>query len=384
MPNKPSSIHFMRVCIANFLFFVSLYMLFPVSPLEMAERLDLPVSQTGLMFLMLTLGMFLIGPFHAYLIDAYKRKRVCLFSFLGMLLTIFAYYFVDTYPQLLALCTLQGVFVGMGTVASITLSIDTIQSGMRSYGNITFSWILRMGMYIGAALGVWLYQWYSYDKLILVSIITGFVGLFFIARLYVPFRAPLVTCFCSTDRFILVRGWLPAINLMGIAFVPGLLLPVFHHHSCNIELLSIDFPFYTFVALGFPLALFLYRLCFNNDKSYMAITTGLILMLLSLLLFDMIPDYIPPFLLGLGLGLVSPEFLMVFIKLSQHCQRGTVLTTHFLAWQTGITAGIAVTCHLLDHATLSLALTWGRITIVASLLFFLLITYQYFKRMRIR
>ena len=74
MPNKPSSIHFMRVCIANFLFFVSLYMLFPVSPLEMAERLDLPVSQTGLMFLMLTLGMFLVGPFHAYLIE--DRKSV--------------------------------------------------------------------------------------------------------------------------------------------------------------------------------------------------------------------------------------------------------------------------------------------------------------------
>ena len=31
-------------------------------------------------------------------------------------------------------------------------------------------------------------------------------------------------------------------------------------------------------------------------------------------------------LMGLGLGLVTPEFLMMFVKLSQHCQRGTANT----------------------------------------------------------
>ena len=67
----------MRVCIANFLFFVSLYMLLPVSPLEMSERLHVPISHTGTMFLMMTVGMLLVGPFHAYIIDAFKRKLVC-------------------------------------------------------------------------------------------------------------------------------------------------------------------------------------------------------------------------------------------------------------------------------------------------------------------
>ena len=144
----------MRVCIANFLFFISLYMLLPVSPLEMSERLDVSVSQTGTMFLMMTLGMLLVGPLYAYLIDTYKRKFVCFFSFLGMLISTFGYYFIQSFPQILTLCTLQGVFVGMGTVASITLAIDTVPSSMRSYGNIAFSWIIRIGMFIGVALGV--------------------------------------------------------------------------------------------------------------------------------------------------------------------------------------------------------------------------------------
>ena len=57
MGNRLWTIHFIRICIANFLLFISLYMLFPVVPAEMADRLGAPVSQTGAMFLLLTLGM---------------------------------------------------------------------------------------------------------------------------------------------------------------------------------------------------------------------------------------------------------------------------------------------------------------------------------------
>ena len=84
MTNHVFTIHFMRRFISNLLLFISLYMLFPVVQVEMADHLGVPVSQTGAMFLLLTLGMFAIGPFHAYLVDAYKRKYVCAFSFATM------------------------------------------------------------------------------------------------------------------------------------------------------------------------------------------------------------------------------------------------------------------------------------------------------------
>ena len=76
-------------------------MLFPVVPAEMADRLGAPVSQTGAMFLLLTLGMFAIGPFHAYLVDAYKRKYVCAFSFAVMIAATAGYGFVNDITQLL-------------------------------------------------------------------------------------------------------------------------------------------------------------------------------------------------------------------------------------------------------------------------------------------
>ena len=57
------------------------------------------------------------------------------------------------------------------------------------------------------------------------------------------------------------------------------------------------------------------------------------------------PVGVPSILLGLGLGLVMPEFLVMFVKLSHHCQRGTANTTHLLASEVGFASGIAVACY---------------------------------------
>lgn len=65
MATKLWTLHFMRICLANLLLFISLYLLYPVLPVMMASRLGVPVSQTGVIFIFFTLAMFFIGPFHA-------------------------------------------------------------------------------------------------------------------------------------------------------------------------------------------------------------------------------------------------------------------------------------------------------------------------------
>ena len=107
MAVKLWTVHFMRICVANLLLFISLYVLFPVLSVEMADRLGVPAAQTGVIFLFFTLGMFLIGPFHAYLVDEYKRKHVLLYSALIMLAAVLGYAFVDGYTKFLLLAAVQ-------------------------------------------------------------------------------------------------------------------------------------------------------------------------------------------------------------------------------------------------------------------------------------
>ncbi|WP_455586041.1 MFS transporter [Bacteroides sp.] len=384
MSNKLWTIHFMRICIANLLLFISLYMLFPVVPVEMADRLGAPVSQTGAMFLLLTLGMFAVGPFHAYLVDAYKRKYVCAFSFAAMIAATAGYAFVSDITQLLLLCFVQGIAFGMATTAGITLAIDITNSNLRSSGNVSFSWAARMGMLIGIALGVGLYQWYDFKILLYVSVIVGLVGIFFVSRVYVPFRAPIVTKLCSSDRFFLPRGWLPALNFILIAFIPGLLLPVFHHSLSDVSISGFEIPFFAIVGVGFLLSVLLARLVYREEKTLRVIILGTSLMMVSLILLEEMPTVVTAILLGLGLGLITPEFLLIFVKLSQHCQRGTANTTHLLAWETGMSLGLAVACYLSVEYSVVSIYHLGRILAPITLLFFVLLTYPYYKKKRVR
>ena len=383
MTNHLWTIHFMRICIANLLLFISLYMLFPVVPVEMADHLGVPVSQTGAMFLLLTLGMFAIGPFHAYLVDAYKRKYVCAFSFATMVAATVGYGFVNDITQLLLLCFVQGIAFGMATTAGITLAIDITNTNLRSSGNIAFSWAARLGMLIGIALGVGLYQWYDFKTLLYVSVIAGLAGIFFVSRVYVPFRAPIVNL-CSSDRFLLLRGWLPAFNLMLIAFIPGLLLPVFHNSLSDVFIGNIEIPFFAIVGVGFLFSVLLARFVYREEKTLRVITLGISLMMVSFILLKELPAIVTAILLGVGLGLVTPEFLLMFVKLSQHCQRGTANTTHLLAWETGMSLGVAAACYLSTESSVDAVYHLGRILTPIALLFFILLTYPYFKKKRVR
>ncbi|MCI6619713.1 MAG: MFS transporter, partial [Prevotella sp.] len=79
--------------------------------------------------------------------------------------------------------------------------------------------------------------------------------------------------------------------------------------------------------------------------------------------------FISPILFGFGIGIIGSRFLLFFIKLTTHCQRGTSQSSFFLAWETGIAVGLFVGCAFLVGKP-SVALLGGvAIAIVALILY---------------
>lgn len=319
--NGLMTLNFWRMCMANLLLFASVYMLFPLLPFLMGRQLGIPVTQTGSMFLVFAAAMFVVGPFHAYLGDEYKRKHVLLYSMFIMLAAMLGYAFVDSYVKLLLLALVQGACFGLATAAGITVAIDITASTRRSAGNMVYAWSARLGMLIGAGLGILLYRLYDFRMVVYLSIAAGVFSMFFVSRVYVAFRAPIGTTMCNIDRFLLPRAWLPAFNMMLIAFVPGVLLP----------------------------------LLFVGD--YIALAALVVLALLTI------------------------PFTRMFVKLSYHCQRGTANTTCHLSMEAGILIGLAVACHLMDTALLYHA---ASVAVILSLFVFVLLAYPYYKKRRVR
>lgn len=382
--------HFVRICVANLLLFVSLYMLYPVLPVVMAERLGVPISGTGLLYLFFVLGMLIVGPFHNYLVDVYKRKSVCMLSFVALMATVAGYAFVRSQSELLILCLVQGVAFGLATTAGVTLAIDITHTSSRSSGNLLFSWAARLGMILGIALGIFLFGVYGFESLLYFSVAVGAMGVLVISGVYVPFRAPIATNICSCDRFLLPRGLLPALNLILIAFVPGMLLPMLLDSPVHVAIGGISVPFFGVAGIGFLLTAVLARLLFRgSNKMWIQIVVGLVLMAgaigaMSQVIFPQVTELLlAAILFGLSLGLIAPEFLIMFVKLSQHCQRGTANTTHLLVWEMGIALGIATACSLNKDSQEEVYLI-GMCSVILSLALFILVTYPYFKRKKVR
>ena len=373
MATKLWTLHFMRICLANLLLFISLYLLYPVLPVMMASRFRCACQSDGSHIYIFYACNVFIGPFHAYLVDVYKRKYICMLSFGVMVAATAGYTLVQNATHLLMLCIVQGVSFGMAATAGITLAIDITNSTFRSAGNVVFSWAARLGMIIGAALGVYLFRTHGFETLLYVAVALGALGILSVSRVYVPFRAPIGMKVCSMDRFLLPRGLIPAFNLILIAFIPGLMLPVLAGAPSDVPVGGETVPFFALVGCGFLLSVLIVKLFFRYDnKMWLQIVVGLVTVIGSMaMLFSPETSWNAPaaVLMGLGLGLVTPEFLMMFVKLSQHCQRGTANTTHLLAWELGVGLGIASACHLHLTANEQAVYRVGLLSAIVSLAF---------------
>ncbi len=331
----------MRMCMANFLFFVSIYTLLPLLPSVMVPQLGISTGEVGGMFLVFAAGMFVVGPFHAYLGDEHKRKHVLIYSILVTLGVTVGYLFVDTYPRLLLLAAIQGGAFGLATTAGITVAIDITTSSRRSAGNMAYTLAARLGMVVGVGAGAWMKMYTEgLGMAVYLSVACGVVSMLFALQVHVAFRAPIGVGYCNFDRFLLLRSWLPAINMVLIAFIPGVLMPM--------------------------------------DGGYSAVFFLIVLLALTI------------------------PFTKMFVKLSHHCQRGTANTTCHLAIEAGVLIGIAVCCLLSDSVEISSTLEDGSriarqllyvdfqliykvagVGIIVASLFFLL-TYRYYKKMKVR
>ena len=98
--------------------------------------------------------------------------------------------------------------------------------------------------------------------------------------------------------------------------------------------------------------------------------SGLILLLASLLILMVYPSSpVSPLLLGASVGIISSRFLLFFVKLSRHCQRGTSQSTYFLGWETGLALGLGMGYGLFTGMRDMLLYTGLGITVIALLMY---------------
>lgn len=327
--------------VADLLLTMSVYVLIPIMPLWLMSTENFSPLETGLSMGAYAVGLYLFGAQCSWLVQRFRRNVVCMWAivFVGLSVALLWYIdglrseFVEFWVILLQRLLLGASFGLAQMVLSSTLIIDTCESYQRTEANHSAAWFARFALSLAPLAGLIAYNLVGFDKVLFGSIGCAVLSLLLIRQVTFPFRAPEEGVHvASLDRFLLPYGLVLFFNLLLITTVVGLVLS-----------LPLNAEFYAILMGGFLLALLAQRFVFRDAELKSEIISGLFLLLAALLILMVYPaSPIAPLLMGLSVGIIGSRYLLFFIKLSRHCKRGTSQSTFFLAWETGITLGLAL------------------------------------------
>ena len=342
---------FWRLCFANLLLMSSVYMLIVGIPSYMlSEGYD--SQSVGLVLGAYGIGIFLLGGCCSYLVQRYRRNHVCQWAILGVVVCIALFYYLEMFLHLkvdlwmmIAARIVLGACLGLAqmTLAS-TLIIDTCESFQRTEANYITSWFARFALAIGPVVAVAVGDSFDYKYVFPVAGVTALIAFVLVMRAKFPFKAPAEHLpKWSLDRFFLPQGFPLFVNIVMIMTVVGIILSFPHSLACYLTMMA-----------GMVLAVIAEKYAFADADLKSEVIAGLIMMGAALLVAlshssQSSIEFFAPALLGLGVGIIGSRFLLFYIKLAKHCQRGTSMSSFFLSWEGGLSLGLFLGFFLADH-----------------------------------
>ena len=358
---------FWLMAISSLLLTMSVYMLVPVMPQWLMQTENFTPEETGWSMGVFALGLYLFGGPCSWLVQRFRRNVICMHAVMTVGLAIGLLWYIDGLRSefvefwiiLLQRLVLGAAFGLAQMVLSSTLIIDTCESFQRTEANFSASWFARFALSLGPLAGLVTYQ-FGFHVVLVTTMALAAVVLLLIKIVKFPFRTPEEGVHVmSLDRFFLPHGFALFVNLLLVSIVVGLLLS-----------LPLQPMFYALMMGGFLLALLAQRFVFRDAELKSEVVTGLILMVAALLIMYGYPaSPVSPIFVGLSVGIIGSRFLLFFIKLSRHCQRGTSQSTYFLGWETGLSLGVGLGYLVFYKQTDLLIFTALALTIVALLMY---------------
>lgn len=335
--------------IAVLLLTMSVYMLIPILPPYLLHDGYSPLA-AGAAVGIFGLGVFAFGPFCSYWVQRFKRHQVCLIAMTGVVMCIVLLYELGRLPDgyvelwmILLIRFLMGACFGLAQmVLSSTLIIDNSESFQRTEANYAAAWFARFSLALGPLVALFTAKYAVTSIVLLVAAGFAMSAMLVFNLIKFPFRAPSERMsVCSLDRFFLMQGFPLFLNLMLMTCVVGLLLGWTH-----------SLHFYAAMLLGLILALLSEKYVFQNAELKSETLTGLLLLGVAVLLLitrrQYVVGHLVPALVGGAIGIISSRFLLFFLKLARHCQRGTSQSTFFLSWELGINLGLFLSIGVLN------------------------------------
>ncbi|TGB02677.1 MFS transporter [Halobacillus salinus] len=166
---------FIFLVLANLFTFMSFQMLLPNLP-PYIESIGGSNVQIGLITTTFAFAAILIRPFIGHLLSTRPRKVLVLIGSIALLIMTALYPITQIVTVLLVIRFIHGIAWGWSTTVNGTAAVDLVPRRRVGEGMGYFGLSVTIGMIMAPSLGIYLYQNYTFDLLVWISVGLGIIA----------------------------------------------------------------------------------------------------------------------------------------------------------------------------------------------------------------
>ena len=337
---------FWKISAVNLFTALSVYMLLPVLPLWLSSRLSMSPLQVAIAMAAPGVGVFLFGSMCSFLVQKYRRNKVCITAMALLAATIVAITYVAdsatlieelqlTFASVLVLRLLTGAFFGLAyLVLNSTLVVDCCETAERTLANIVSAWCYRLAMVGGPLIGLLLWHEVGAQNVFYVSAALCLVSAATLWSVNFPFKAPEETVRTfSFDRFLLPSSMALSVPVavVSASLVLVMLSPLTVANS-------------VFLIIGLLAAIPVQHIALNGvGRGWRVFGAAALLIASAVLSFfggNVILAATARIIFAFAAALIVCNLHYALTETADHCQRGTAQSTFVLFSEFGVAVGV--------------------------------------------
>ena len=383
--NKLWTFDFVMLFCANFLMAFAFYLLMPTLPFYLISVWHLDKGMAGLVLASYVIASIASRPFSGYFVDRFSRKNLYIIFFILFVILFEGYVIAGSLLLFIIFRILHGVIWGTLTTASNTLVLDITPSSRRGEAIGIFGLSSNIAMAVGPMTGLILYESLPFNYIFYTAAIAGIIGVLLALPMKVPARLKSIREPLSLDRFVLLKGIPSGINLILITVSYGM---IFSFSAMYGKENNIGNPGAYFIIMAFGIMFSRMiggKLVDKGRLNEVSIWAMIILTIGMLMLSSFhysIAFFSSAFVVGFGFGLLFPALQTLMVNLSSHNQRGTAISTFFIAFDLGVGTGMFLGGKIGEMLGLSWSFLFGAALNFISIFYFILISSSHYKKYR--
>ena len=366
--------NFIFACMANFLMAFPFYMLMPTMPVYLVEELGIDTTLVGMALSSYTIGVLCVRPFSGYLVDSVSRKPLYLFAFFMFALMFGGYLFAAAVWSVMAVRYLQGMSMGLTSVAGNTIAIDVIPSKRRGEGIGFYGFTLNLAMSLAPLVAVMLYNRYGFHTMVYACLAIAFMGVWVVYNIRHPRREKTPRPPFSLDRFILIQALPSGVTYMLCSVSYGMIVSFAVLYGKEIQVENPGY-FFIYMALGVGLVRLISGKMVDKGHIHLMSVSSMICLVLALTVFALVHNgvvfFVMAFVIGMGYGTMVPAFQSLVVNVAPHHLRGTANSTYLTCFDIGVGTGMLSAGFIASRAGLSTAYLTGAGCCFLALLYYI-------------